>query len=192
MSESQAASPVVPDRIYEVQGVFPSDATLQEAIAQLGQAGYDRADMSLPDVDPAPSEATPEGSAENPTTDADKRQVRTNFVGIAGFVGAAAAAGAAVASGGTLVPAIAAAALGGGAAVAAGETIGVAADAAQVAERDQKGREGRLVLACRTSSREQGEQVEQIMQAAGATRVVPVMREDQAVTGGVNAGGWTG
>lgn len=193
MSETQADSPSIPDTTYEVQGVFPSDKTLQDAIAQLTLIGYDRSDLSLPQVDPPPSEATPDQAAENPTTDQDKRQLRTLGAGMAGFIGAAAAAGAAVATGGVAIPAIAAAAaVGGGAAVAAAEVGGVAADSQQVSERDRLGREGRLVLAVRIKEAGKGPEVEGIMQRAGATRVVPVTRADEAVTGGVDASGWTG
>lgn len=192
MSDSQAGSPPIPDTVYEVQGVFPSDAALQDAMSQLTLKGYDRADLSLPEVDPAPSETTPEQSAENPTTDVDMRQVRTLGAGMAGFLGAAAAAGATIATGGAAGIAIAAAAAGGAGAVGLAEATGLASDAKQSSQRDDKARQGHLVLAVRTPDHEKAAEVQGIMQRAGATQVVPVTRADQAVTGGVNAGGWTG
>ena len=185
-------NPSLAETVHEVQGVFPSDATLQDAIGKLTLAGYDRAEFSLPEVDPAPSEMTPEASAENPNTDVDMQQVRTLGTSMAGFVGAAAAAGATIATGGAAGLAVAAAAAVGVGSAAAANATGQAADEAQSAERDRKGAEGRLVLAVRTSDHGKADEVQAIMKDAGASRVVPVTRAEQAVTGGVNASSWTG
>src|SRR4051794_16699529 len=53
------AGPVLQDEVQEVQGRFPNDATLQDALSQLTLAGYDRADFSLPEEQPAGSPTTP-------------------------------------------------------------------------------------------------------------------------------------
>lgn len=193
MSESMGAEgPALNNTVQEVQGIFPSDATLQEALSQLGLAGYDRSDFSLPEDQPHPSAATPNEGAENPTDDVDKRQVRTMGAGMAGYIGAAALAGATVATGGAAGLAAAAAVAVGVGTGAATAAAGVAADQAQVADRDRRGAEGTLVLAVRTRDQAQADQVIGILRQAGATRVEPVTRTDQALTAGVSAASWTG
>ena len=192
MSGTGTASAPIEDTVYEVQGVFPSDEALQKAIGELTLAGFDRAEFSLPNVDVAPAQATPEQSSENPTTDVDIRQVRTMGTSMAGFAGAAAAAGATLATGGAAGLAIAAAAAIGVGSAAVANAGGQAADAAQSAGRDEKAKAGKLILAVRTSDHGKSDQVQAIMRQAGATQVVPVTRADEAVTGAVNAGGWTG
>ena len=67
-----------------------------------------------------------------------------------------------------------------------------AADNAQVEARNQRGREGRLILAVRTTTPDQVSQVTGLMQQAGALRAEPVTRTDQALTAGVSSASWTG
>ena len=78
--------------VREVQGVFPDDATMQDALSQLTLAGYDRADFSLPEDQPAHEVVTPNESAAPATDDADKRQLRTMGTSMAGYAGAVAVA----------------------------------------------------------------------------------------------------
>ena len=92
--------PVLNPSIQEVQGVFPSDAMLQDAISKLTLAGFDRAAFSLPVTQPSPRTATPEQDASAPITDTDVRQARTMGTSMAGTIGAFVAAGAVVATGG--------------------------------------------------------------------------------------------
>ncbi len=186
------AGPGLEEAVHEVQGVFPDDATLQGALSQLTLAGYDRADFSLPEDQPAGEAATPNESAEPATDDADKRQLRTMGTSMAGYAGAVAAAGATLATGGAAGLAIAAAAaIGVGTGVTA-NAAGQAADNAQVEARNQRGREGRLILAVRTTTPDQVKQVMGILQQAGATKTDSVTRADQALTAGVSSASWTG
>ena len=113
ISGSGKSGPAVADDVSEVQGLFPSNATLEDAILRLTGDGFDRADISIPDVSPTRAEATPEQGAANPNTDVDDQQSRTLHTGLAASVGALAAAGAVVATGGLAAPAIAAAVAGG-------------------------------------------------------------------------------
>jgi Spy/CpxP family protein refolding chaperone len=103
-----------------------------------------------------------------------------------------AVAGATLATGGAAGLAVAAAAAVGAGTAAAANSAGQAADASQVEERNKRGREGRLILAVRTRSPEQADQVMGLMQQAGATKTPPVERADQALTAGVTSASWTG
>ena len=172
--------PALSESVQEIQATFPNDATLQAALGQLGLAGYDRSDFSLPEDQADSTSQTPNEDAENPTDDTDKRQLRTMGSGIAGATAAFALAGATIATGGAAgVAALGAAAVGAGA-MAAATTSGVAADRVDVAKRDQRGAEGRLVLAIRTRDENQAKQVMEIVQGAGATDARPVMRSSEA------------
>jgi hypothetical protein len=192
VSTATQEGPQLETTTYEVQGVFPSDAALQKAIGELTLEGFDRADFSLPNPTPAPGDATPDQSAENPTTDVDVRQVRTMGASMGGFAGAAAAAGVTLATGGTAALAVGAAAAIGLGAGALAEAGGQTVDAIQSSNRDEKAKQGALILAVRITDNGKSDIVQKIMHDAGATRVVPVTRADQAVTGGMDASGWTG
>lgn len=178
--------------VHEVQGVFPGDDALQAALSELTLAGYDRADFSLPEDQPAGEAVTPNESAAAPTDDNDKRQLRTMGTSMAGYVGAVAVAGATLATGGAAGLAAAAAAAVGAGTAGVANAAGRAADNAQVEERNRRGQEGRLILAVRVRTPEQTDQVTKLMQAAGAHRTEPVTRADQALTAGVTAASWTG
>lgn len=178
--------------VREVQGVFPDDASMQDALSQLTLAGYDRADFSLPEEQPAGRPATPNESADPATDDADRRQVRTLGTSMAGYAGAVAVAGATLATGGAAGLAVAAAAAVGVGTGAAANSAGQAANAAQVEARNRRGREGTLILAVRTTTPEQADQVIGLMRQAGATKTDAVERADQALTAGVSSASWTG
>lgn len=178
--------------VHEVQGTFPDDATMQGALSQLTLAGYDRADFSLPEEQAAHEAVTPNESAAPPTDDADKRQLRTMGTSMAGYAGAVAVAGATLATGGAAGLAVAAAAAVGAGTGVMANAAGQAADKAQVEVRNQRGREGRLILAVRTTTSDQVSQVTGLMQQAGASKTEPVTRADQALTAGVTAASWTG
>ncbi len=194
MSETSGTKqgPALAESVAEVQGHFPSDATMQDALAQLTLAGYDRADFSLPEEQHARSSDTPTEGAENPTDDTDKAQLRTLGTSMAGYAGAVAVAGAVIATGGAALLAVGGAAAVGVGTAAAANAAGQAADAATVAERDRRGAAGTLVLAVRTTTQAQADQVAGIMQKAGATRAVPVTRSENALTAGFSAASWTG
>jgi len=183
--------PALQDEVQEVQGHFPNDAALQDALGRLTLAGYDRADFSLPEDQPG-TLPTPNESQNAATDDIDKTQLRTMASGMAGFAGAAAVAGATIATGGAAgVAALAAGAIGAGV-MAATTGTGKAVDQADVDERNRKGAMGKLILAVRTGSAAQAQQVMQIMREAGAGEVSPVTRTDDALTRGVSAASWTG
>ena len=174
--------------IEEVQGIFPSDAALQEAIAKLTQAGIDRADLSLPIAAPNPGENTPNAGAENPDTDTDNRQIRTMNAGMATYAGAVLAGGAAtLATGGIAAPVVAAIAGGAGAGVLA-ETALRGTDAARHEGREEAASRGELVLAVHMRAPEQLPMIERAMEEAGATRIAHVVRERPAA----DSASWTG
>lgn len=193
MSE-QNDSPALQQTVQEVQGWFPGDAALQAALGKLELAGYDRAELSLPEeqVVADPAAATPNEGATAPSDAVDKQQVRTMATGMAGFAGAAAAAGAAVATGVGIPVAIGAAAAAGIGAAAVSEGTGQAVDQVQVAERNRRGAAGTLVLAVHVTDQTKAGQVAQIMRENGATQTKLVTRADEALTAGVSASSWTG
>jgi len=53
------AGPALASTIHEVQGVFADDSTMQDALSELTLAGYDGADFSLPEDQPAGDVVTP-------------------------------------------------------------------------------------------------------------------------------------
>ncbi len=191
-TDGDKAGPGHETTVREVQGVFPDDATMQEALSQLTLVGYDRADFSLPEDQPADEVVTPNEDAAAPTDDADKRQLRTMGTSMAGYAGAVAVAGATLATGGAVGLAVAAAAAVGLGSGVAANSAGQAADAAQVEERNRRGREGRLILAVRTTTPDQVNQVRNLMQQAGASKAEAIERADQSLTAGVTAASWTG
>ncbi len=190
MSDSTEAKPgpaLAPD-IDEVQGVFLSNAALEDAIAALTGAGFDRADLSLPLASPPASQATPERGAEPVTTETDMRQARALGAGLAGSVGMAAAAGLTVATGGALAAAAAAGLVGGVGAGALAETLGNAAATNGREARDAAAQAGTLVLAVRIAAPERRSRAEEAMRAAGATKIAAVRR----TTAVIDSARWTG
>ncbi len=183
--------PVLPEAVQEVQGIFSSDAALQDAIAKLTLAGFDRADFSLPATNPAPGMATPNQGAANPNTETDMQQMRTMGTSMAGTIGAFAAAGATIATGGAAGVAIAAAAAVGAGSALAAAASGSAASNVQSEERDQAAAAGRLVLAVHAATADKQTSAEQIMRASGATEVAAVQRASGAMTE-INSSSWTG
>jgi hypothetical protein len=177
------SGPQLGGEVEEVQAVFPSDSSLQDAIARLGMAGFDRSDLSIPGTQPA---TTPEQGADNPTTEEDARQGRTLATSLASSAGALAAAGAVVATGGAALPAVAAAAAGGVGLGAAAQGVSNAAKSAEHSEREAAAQSGELVLSVRLRQADQQAKAERAMREAGATKVEAVVRS------GVSSTGWTG
>ena len=173
--------PVITESVQEVQGIFPSDAALQDAIAQLTLVGFDRADFSLPIAAPTVAQATPEAGAETPNTEADNIQMRTMHTSMAASVGAIAAAGITIATGGLAVAAV-------GAAVAAGAGAGLLANAASSAashvqheDRETAAAQGQLVLSVRAPNAAKADAAMDVMRRAGASRVEQVIRDQGRV-----------
>ena len=191
------SGPALNPSVQEVQGVFPSEAAMEAAIAQLTMAGFDRAALSLPQTHVAAGQATPELGADAPLTDTDVRQARTMGTSMAGSIGALAAAGAVIATGGAAaVAAAAAAAIGAGAALTA-NAAGNAADKVQADDRTDRAAAGELVLSVAAPDAAQQERATRIMREAGATQVEAVARTSGTMAaiepqGGVDSTGWTG
>ena len=183
--------PVVAATIEEVQGIFPTDAALQDALGRLRMVGFDHADLSLPVTGPAASAATPNQGAADPLTEDDARQARTLGTSMAGTIGAFAAAGATVATGGAAAVVIAAAvAVGAGSALAA-NAAGTVAKQSQEDTRNEAAAAGELILAVHAPTPEKRATAERIMREAGATSVASVER-DGAATAEIDSTGWTG
>ena len=180
----------------EVQGVFASDAQMQDAIGKLTLAGFDRAELSLPAAHLDAAHQTPETSAEVPTTPVDVQQARTLATSTAGVVGAMAAAGVTIATGGTAaIAAVAAAAIGGGAAGLV-HLGGDAAGAAKMDEYDAAAARGELVLSVRTIDDDRRAAAIRLLMESGATQVADVTRDTAevapAAAAGVDSARWTG
>lgn len=180
--------PAIAPAVREVQGLFASAAGLEDAVARLTEAGFDHADLSLPEATPAAAQATPEQGAAAVMTETDLRQARTLGAGLAGSIGMAAAAGLTVATGGALAAAAAAGVAGGLGAGALAEAAGTAAETTANEGREQAARAGTLVLAARVTSAERQAKAETVMRQAGANRVATVER----TTAAIDSAGWTG
>lgn len=160
---------VITDFVF---GLFPTSASLDAAIKKLETSGFDRADLSLPEIDPPPDRDTPELSAEPADTDTDAQQARVVQSTTGGaFAAMIAATAAAAATGGAMV-AVA------GAAVGAGLVVGAAVNAIsnytsseEQLERDRRAAAGRLVMSVRAPDVERHMRAIDILRATGATRV---------------------
>jgi hypothetical protein len=184
------AGPALKDHVEELQGHFPNDATMQDALSRLTLLGFDRADFSVPEPDPAV--ATPEQGADAAPTHVDNTQLRTMASGMTGSA-AGMALGALAATGVVAIPVVAAAAGVGALGAAAATTgVGVTAEQAGAAARDRLGAEGKLVLAVRIRDAAHLGAAEAAMREAGATGITRVERVDEALTRGVSASSWTG
>ena len=170
-SASEAATNAPAVAAPAVFGLFPTSQALVNAIKQLEAAGFDRADLSLPEMDPPPERATPELGAKPPDTDIDAQQSRSFHSGVGGSIGAMAAALVVAVTGGTL-GAMIGAAIGGGLAVAApAHLISRAASRREQGDRDRKVAKGRLVLSVRVPKAERAARATDILRQSGATRV---------------------
>lgn len=191
MSETTKDGPTLSETVAEVQGVFPSNDAMQDAISKLTLAGFDRANFSLPATHSGAANATPNDGAADPMTDVDMQQARTLGTSMAGYAGAFAAAGATIATGGAAGVAIAAAAAVGIGTAAAANAAGTAAKDSQAQDRDAAAAAGQLVLAVRATDEASRSKVEQVMRESGATQVAAVERAGNMVSG-VDSSGWTG
>jgi hypothetical protein len=182
IDQAQPSSPTLSEDLQEVQGIFPSDATLQDAVGRLTRSGFDRAAISLPEASPRAADATPSGGAQDPNTEDDMRQSRTLQSSMAATVAGMVGAGVTIATGGAaLVAAAAAAGLG----VAAGGAVSAAhtaMDASQSRDRDAAAAAGQLVLSVSASDPDAEMKATMAMQAAGATQVKTVVRTGGALT----------
>lgn len=149
----------------ELRATFEHPAQMQDAANRLALAGFDRAEMSLPE------EGESEVAADPVNTEEDARQLRTLESSTAATVGALAAAGITVATGGAAAPAVAAAVLAGGAAGGATFAARSAASNAEQDHRVDRSMGGHLVLTVRSQTSERKAKAEEILRAAGATTI---------------------
>ncbi len=188
MSETSKSGATPQQGILEVQGWFPNNDALQATIHGLRNAGYVRADASLPENQAG---SRPGEDASGPTPE-DHQQMRTMNTGMAGYAGGVLAAAVAVASG-VGVPVAAGAALVAG--LGSGsimERIGHVVGQKQIDARDRQGAAGTLVLAMRVADQRHADEVTRIMRESGATQTKLVTSADQALTLSVSSASWTG
>ncbi len=178
---NQAESPTLTNTIQEVQGIFPSDAALQDAIGRLTRVGFDRAALSLPAPNPSAAEATPTQGADDPNTEDDIRQTRTMQTSMAATAAAFVGAGVVAATGGAALLAVGAAAGLGLATGGAVEGAHIAANNAYSDKRNASAAAGELVLSATAHDPDAVMKATQAMQQAGATRVATVKREGGAI-----------
>jgi hypothetical protein len=168
----QTVRGTAPEGIFhEVSATFQTSEAMQEAMNKLSLAGFDRADLSLPDKDAPVEQATPEAGAQTPDTPEDAQQARVVHTSTAASAAAIAAAGLTVATGGAALPVIAATVLAG--AVVGGATFAVStlANSTTQADRDRKAASGILVLSARAPTREKQAEAEAILRATGGTDI---------------------
>ncbi|MBV9116866.1 MAG: hypothetical protein JOY63_05825 [Acetobacteraceae bacterium] len=157
---------------WELLARFRSTEALDNAIRALEAKGFERQDLGLPEIDPAPERATPEAGSKPADTDVEARQARVMHASTGGSMAAMVAGTAAAAATGGVAAAVAGAALGAGAAVAGATSLlsGGLSHAEQI-DREQKAREGRLVLAVLAKSDERRDHAVTILQGAGGELV---------------------
>jgi len=88
--------------LHEVRATFGTPEALQEAVGRLETAGFDRADLSLPEI--MTGQETPDAGARPVDTEEDARQARTLHTSGAAAVAGMAAAGGVIATGGAAAP----------------------------------------------------------------------------------------
>jgi len=170
MSETVHATPgPAMGHVHEVRAKFVNPEALHDAVEQLEISGFDRADLSLPEVLPPAERATPESGAKPADTEEDARQARTLHASGAAAAVALAAAGVVIGTGGAAAPAVAAAVIGGGLAGGAAFAVSSAANAGEQEDRERKAAMGTLILSVRAMTPQKRTEAETILRAAGAT-----------------------
>jgi hypothetical protein len=169
MSDTNLNPPI--GEIHEVRATFATPEAMQDAVSRLEMSGFDRADLSLPEMMPPPEHATPETGAKPADTEEDARQARTLHSSSAAAVAAMAAGGAVIATGGAAAPAIAAAVVGGGVAGGAVYAISSAVNSEEQEDRERKAAAGTLMLSVRAPDAAKRDEAETILISAGATSV---------------------
>jgi hypothetical protein len=155
--------------LHEVRGNFASSEQMQEAIQRLSASGFDRADLSVPEVAAPARRSTPESGAMPADTDDDARQARTLHTSTAAAMAALAGAGITVATGGAAAPAVAAAVAAGAAVGGATYAVSSAANDQEQAEVDVRASMGRLILSVRAPTAAKRSEAEAILRGSGAT-----------------------
>lgn len=157
--------------LREVRGTFRDPDAMEQAIEKLEVSGFDRADLSLPEVAPPVERATPEHGAKPADTEADARQARTLHTSGAAVAVGMAAAGVVVATGGATAPAVAAALVGGGLAGGAAYALSSASNQGEQEDRERRAATGTLMLSVRATTAEKRGEAVAILRAVGAIDV---------------------
>ena len=154
---------------WELLARFRSTEALDHAITALQASGFERQDLGLPEINPAPENATPEAASKPADSDVEARQSRMMHSSTGGSFAAMVAGTAAAAVTGGAAAAVAGAALGAGAVVAGASALasGGLSHSEQL-DREQKAREGTLVLAVLAKSDERRDRAVTILQENGA------------------------
>jgi len=174
--------PGVTDRqsVEEAVGVFPDDASLQNAVSRLTAAGFGRSRLLTPALDtPGTASAVLTEAAK---TEEDTRQLRTLRSSTTAAAAAMAGAATVVATGGAAAAAIAVAA---GAGLVAGGGVFAANNAADVvtaSNREAQAASGSLRLIVALSDDTERSVVEHAMRDAGASTVTIRSRAHAAFT----------
>jgi hypothetical protein len=150
-----------------VFGLFTSSEALNAAIKELEIAGFDRADLGLPELEPG---ATPDFTPKPPDTDVEAQQSRIFHTSVGGAFAAVAAAMIAAALGGGIGIMVGAA---GGAALVIGafaHFVSRVASRREQVDRDQKAVRGELVLSVRTAAPEKVSRATRVLLSAGAVK----------------------
>jgi len=154
--------------VQEVRGSFHSAKQMQEAVRMLSVSGFDRADLSVPELSPPIERSTPESGAKPAYTEADARQTRTLQASTAAAGAALLGAGTIVATGGGAMPAAAAAIAVGAAAGGATYAVSKSTNDAEQKDRDARATAGRLIVAVRVPTEAKRSEAEAILRSAGA------------------------
>lgn len=157
--------------LHEIRGVFPTPEQMQAAIQRLEMAGFDRADLAVPEANPPIARSTPESGALPADTDDDARQARTLHTSTAAAMAALAGAGVTVATGGAAAPAVAAALVAGAAVGGATYAVSSAANQQEQVELDARAATGNLILSVRAPTAAKRSEAEAILRGAGATEL---------------------
>ena len=168
--EATSAAPAMGE-IHELWATFATPDLMQNAVTQLEMSGFDRADLSLPEVRPPEEFATPEAGAKPADTEEDARQTRTLQASAAAAIAAMAAGDAVIATGGAVAPAIAAAVVGGGMFGSAAFAISSATNSEEQEDREHKAATGTLVLSVRVPNETKRSEAEAILRSLGATSI---------------------
>lgn len=155
--------------LHELRAIFSSSEQMQKAIQRLSASGFDRADLSVPEVGAPAGRSTPESGAMEADTEDDARQARTLHTSTAAAMAALAGAGVTVATGGAAAPAVAAALAAGAAAGGATYAVSSAANEQEQAELDVRASMGRLILSVRAPTAAKRSEAEAILRDSGAT-----------------------
>jgi hypothetical protein len=166
--------------LREVVGTFASADALEEAVATLTNAGWDRAQLSLlaprgtvaehlPGRDTSAIADDPRAARQAVISDTDLRQERTLLAGMAGVIAAFVASGATILTGGATLAAIVGAAAAGGGAAAAVSAIGLGA--ARERAIDQQIARGGVLLWVTARDDGEDQQAREILAQSGAAHV---------------------